>query len=956
MLMRLKRWLSSLGIRKKITYGYALAIGIAVFGTSTGLLVGEYYRQKAVEKLQQSNEEERLLSRLKIVALDSQSHTYKLINILDKNKQFERKNFAIEYYDLLQHLEITNRLYNQLKFSVAREEMFRYLPKDADNLHNFLQIYDGTVEEYTKELEKILSQMPPETLQVSDISQARKTLWDFNVSEVANKFDKLAENLNQIIEVIYQQKSNATAALIYAEKLRITIISTSMLLSIVIATTLAIYTSRAIARPIETLTEFARLVTEEANFERQVTVTSKDEVGQLTTSLNQMLQHISSYTQKLEKSQTQNQALVNAIPDLMLRISKDGIYLDYNSPQNSQVYQTNQNVIGASIYDTLPSEVAQQRMHYIKQALATGKPQIFEYQFSVNGITYEQEARIVVSGKDEVVVIVRDITERKQASKTSQRLAAIIEATPEIVISFDNNGRIFYLNTAGRQILGIDTDEDISTHNFAEYYPQWARKILLEVGLPAATSQGNWSGETAIFNHQGREIPVLQVLIAHTTADGKVEYFSSIARDISDRVHTEELLQRRNSVLNAEQEAALDGILVVDENLNVVCHNSLFVEMWQIPEDIMQSGNAHNICEWLLYQLQNPQDLVAKLNILCTDSIAINSDEIYLKDERVFEVYCGPVVSTEGDYYGRVWYFRDITERKQAEIALQNQAKQLEAAFQELQQMQAQLVQSEKMSSLGQMVAGLAHEINNPVTFIYGNIQYTKDYLQDLLHLLKLYQQEYPQPHPTIQAEIEEIDLDFLASDLPKMIQSMRRGAERIRSLVLSLRNFARLDEGEIKKVNLHEGIDNTLLILSHRLNQGINIIKEYGDLPKVECYPAQLNQVFMNVLSNAIDAVLEAVEQENKQISITTEILPTSEIQVRIRDNGDGIPLEIQSKIFDPFFTTKPVGQGTGLGLAICYQIIRKHRGQITMFSQKGKGCEFAIALPMTQTKVYQC
>jgi signal transduction histidine kinase len=248
------------------------------------------------------------------------------------------------------------------------------------------------------------------------------------------------------------------------------------------------------------------------------------------------------------------------------------------------------------------------------------------------------------------------------------------------------------------------------------------------------------------------------------------------------------------------------------------------------------------------------------------------------------------------------------------------------------------------------MVAGLAHEINNPVNFIYGNIQYANDYLQDLLELVKLYQQQYPEPTSAIQAQTEDIDLEFLTADLPKMISSMRTGAERIRSLVLSLRNFARLDEGELKTVNLHEGIENTLLILSHRLKKGITINKNYGDLPPVECYPAQLNQVFMNLFSNAIDALLERGDELNKQIIIQTEAVTPNQIQVRIRDNGPGIPAKIKDKIFDPFFTTKPVGKGMGLGLAICYQVIKKHHGQITMHSQSGEGCEFTIALPVKQ------
>ncbi|MEG3903322.1 ATP-binding protein [Microcoleus sp. B4-C5] len=289
--------------------------------------------------------------------------------------------------------------------------------------------------------------------------------------------------------------------------------------------------------------------------------------------------------------------------------------------------------------------------------------------------------------------------------------------------------------------------------------------------------------------------------------------------------------------------------------------------------------------------------------------------------------------------------------RQTLEERVEERTEELTAALHQLKHTQTQLIQTEKMSSLGQMVAGVAHEINNPINFIHGNLEYANEYIINLLHLLRLYQQEYPQPTEAIAEEIAEIELEFITEDLLKLLESMKIGSERIRQIVLSLRNFSRLDESQMKLVDIHEGIDNTLLILNSRLKQGIEVVKNYGDLPEVECYPAQLNQVFMNIIANAIDALEQSSHDskkgKNPQILIQTQKLDSSQILVRICDNGPGIPSAIQNKLFDPFFTTKEPGKGTGIGLAICYQIVEKHRGKIEVISSLGGGAEFAIALP---------
>jgi ammonium transporter len=344
------------------------------------------------------------------------------------------------------------------------------------------------------------------------------------------------------------------------------------------------------------------------------------------------------------------------------------------------------------------------------------------------------------------------------------------------------------------------------------------------------------------------------------------------------------------------------------------------------------------------------------------------------------------VTITEGKFGEQLFYtgvFRDVSQQKQASDILKKEQDQLhnirqlqeknnklKTALKELKQTQNQLIQAEKMSSLGQLVAGVAHEINNPVSFVYGNLIHAQNYAKDLLRILELYQQQFPEPGALIQSEVEIVDLDFIKEDFPKLVESMQVGADRIREIVRSLKTFSRHDEAELKTIDIHQSIESTLMILSNRIKAngkylGIEIIRRYNNPLKIECYGGQLSQVFMNILCNGIDALHEAMEKryftqsengnflKKPKIWITTSLDQSQQnLQIKIADNGPGISSESAVKLFDPFFTTKPIGKGTGLGLSISYQIVvERHQGRIWCNSQPETGAEFVIEIPVKQT-----
>ncbi len=428
-----------------------------------------------------------------------------------------------------------------------------------------------------------------------------------------------------------------------------------------------------------------------------------------------------------------------------------------------------------------------------------------------------------------------------------------------------------------------------------------------------------------------------------------------LEQEVTQRRETEEILYQSRALLASVLNSSLDGVAAMEavrdrttgdiEDFRCLVVNPVIARAFG---NRREDAIGKLVIKKLLSRL-DPELFDRFVNIVETGE-TLKQDFYYKLGQSAWFNF---VAVKLGDGFSIT--IRDITAQKQAEFQLQQQAENLELTLCELKRTQAQLIQSEKMSSIGNLVAGVAHEINNPVNFIHANLRPASDYFQDLLNLIKVYQEHFPNPPTKVTAQIDDINLDFLKEDLLKLLNSMRVGTDRIREIVLSLRNFSRHDEAECKRVNIHQGIDSTLMIIQHRLkptreNPEILVIKDYGQLPAIQCYSGQLNQVFMQLLNNAIDSVSAQCIEEQGEIKIKTQLLSNNRISIKISDNGLGIPQEIQSKLFDPFFTTKPVGKGTGLGLFISHQIVvNQHGGNLYCNSHIGQGAEFVVEINRT-------
>jgi PAS domain S-box-containing protein len=802
----------------------------------------------------------------------------------------------------------------------------------------------------------------------------------------------------------------------------------------------------------------------------------------------------------LQESESQYRNLVETSQDVIWSTDIKGNFTFINQAATKIYGYEIEEIIGRNFTDFLPLEQHKKDLE-IFRGLSSG-----ESKFQYETVTLTKDGRLLnvlvnaIALQDNqgniigVTGINSNITERKKAEKEKARLVAMLESTPDYAGITNAEGYFIYINPAGRKMLGISENEDISKIHFREIHAPHVVKTFPQE-MPKLLSEGIWRGEGCLLHRNGKEITISQVIIAHKNEDGEVEYLSAIYRDITDIKRAEVELKKSQQRLARLIEQTPIGVMefnpqgefiewnsaaekifgytkyeVLGQTFKLIVPEASRTKVEKIGKAVLaKTGGTYNlnenitkdgriiICEWhnsslvdadgnvvgvvsMVLDITDRKEAEAELqhskhlleeaqriaNIgnwefdVTTKTVTWSNEtfrifglkigqtvplpseyiRMYHPDDRVLlqevrkkaakegkasdiearifrpdgsqrhiNLKVEPIMNDEGKIVRVMGTILDITARKQVEERLRQQTQELQQALDQLQRTQIQLVQSEKMSSLGQLVAGIAHEINNPTSFIYGNLCHADEYSQDILALLKLYQQNYPQPEPHIREFAKTIEIDFLMEDLPKLMDSMKNGAERIRCIVLSLRNFSRLDEAEMKAVDIHEGLDSTLMILQSRFKANesrpeIEIIKEYAKLPLVECYAGQLNQVFMNILTNAVDALEESfvnrrlsfvdkTSNRNPQIHISTEWTQENKVVISIYDNGYGISENTIKRLFDPFFTTKPVGKGTGMGLSVSYQIItEKHHGSLQCFSQLGKGAKFVIAIPLVQLK----
>ncbi len=616
-----------------------------------------------------------------------------------------------------------------------------------------------------------------------------------------------------------------------------------------------------------------------------------------------------------------------------------------------------------------------------------------KYNFQINETYFQTNQTIQTSRSSSSVCETLDFASMLKATQALSKeieLEELISTLLQIVI--ENAGAekaaLVFLKENILNLEAIATKDDGVTHLSIPYETSsdipntvinYVKRSLKTVVLDNAQVQNDFARDEYLIKQQPKSllcVPILdrgkltgllylenQLTIGAFTRERLevINLLCSQAAIALENARLYQILEKSETKFRAFVEDVNDLIYSIDDNGKFIYLSPQFKQMWgyEVEEFINQP----------FAPLVHPEDLpipIAAIQKIFESGENLSDIEFRTqrKDNSWFWVTCNPAPIKDGDgkVIGTRGIARDITDRKQAEAAVIQKSQELETALQELNQAQLQMVQNEKMATLGNLVAGVAHEVNNPIGFLKGSISNAEDYIKDLFAHIECYQENYPTPDEEIIENAEDIDLEYLIEDLPKLLNSMQVATERITDISTSLRTFSRADTSEKVACNIHEGIDSTILILKYRLKANdkrpaIEIIKEYGDLPPIKCFLGQLNQVFMNIIANAIDALdmtnegktFAQIQENPHKITINTEVSTDKSCLIRIKDNGPGMPESVRERIFDNLFTTKGVGKGTGLGLAIARAIVEEtHFGKLSCNSTLGQGTEFVIELPI--------
>jgi PAS domain S-box-containing protein len=534
----------------------------------------------------------------------------------------------------------------------------------------------------------------------------------------------------------------------------------------------------------------------------------------------------------------------------------------------------------------------------------------------------------------------QDITDRKKAEEdlrqSEERLRSVLDATPFPVAMVDvQDSTIDYWSKSAHAFFGHTVKNVEEWYTCAYPDPDYRRAVIARwkhfLEQARVSKKPVNTGEYRVACRDG-SVRVCE-LYAMFLADRLVVTFN----DITERKRAEEALAFKTMLLEAESETSLDGILVVDDDGQSIMFNKRFGELWKIPRDILEETDDVRKLAYVSGQMKDPEEFLSKVNHLYVHKDEESRDELELADGRFFDRYSSPLIGVDGKHYGRIWYFRDITDRKKAEAALQ-------ASYDNLKKTQTQLLQSEKMASVGVLAAGVAHEINNPTAYVLTNLNVLKEYIEKIAAFNKELRERIipPEKKASYKELSERLDIPVLLEDMPNLIKETHEGTERIKKIVQDLRLFSRADPGVIELVDINNCIESTLDIIKSEIRYKAELIKEYGEVGQVSCNPNQISQVFLNILVNAA----QSIEKYGKITIRTYEKEKWACIE--LSDTGSGIPPDQLQKIFDPFFSTKAVGKGTGLGLSIVQGIVEKHNGTIEVKSTVGQGTTFIIRLPV--------